>query len=358
MGERVSMHGGRAKGRKHNFREFDTSKVEHINTEKSKDNLYYDLTGGDFLPMPEGFKMPEGEILRTEYDRLYSEGLKRQNERYTRSGHKERCKTLDDLLTNAKTRPNEVILQVGSKNDIPLPADVFCTAVERYVDRVNAFCEEKGIGHRFLSCAIHFDETTPHAHIKETYHAQTKAGILPKQEECFRQAGLPLPKPEEKEGRYNNRKITFDGARREIWQEVCKELGIEVITEPRPSRKRKEKADYIAECQDKRQAVLDATQRSLEGAYIDLGNGEKLDVLELTTALKMHPSQEVIGEYREALKGLGEFGRYALQHLREVEERASVTREDYERNINYGEPEEQTTDAWDGWDGWDPGDDD
>lgn len=46
------------------------------------------------------------------------------------------------------------------------------------------------------------------------------------QEKALREAGIELPDPSKPEGRYNNRKITFDKMRREMFQEICLKHGL------------------------------------------------------------------------------------------------------------------------------------
>ena len=56
------------------------------------------------------------------------------------------------------------------------------------------------------------------------------------QEKALREAGIELPDPSKPEGRYNNRKITFDKMRREMFQEICLKHGLKIEVEPRPQR--------------------------------------------------------------------------------------------------------------------------
>lgn len=56
---------------------------------------------------------------------------------------------------------------------------------------------------------------------------------------------IELPKPDEKVGRYNNRKITFTEEIRKIWYDVIKEHDIELYEEVKnPSQKYIKTLDY------------------------------------------------------------------------------------------------------------------
>lgn len=77
------------------------------------------------------------------------------------------------------------------------------------------------------------------------------------QEKALREAGIELPDPSKPEGRYNNRKITFDKMRREMFQEICLKHGLKIEVEPRPQRqKHKSVHEYKREQSEKEVAVL------------------------------------------------------------------------------------------------------
>lgn len=245
--QKATFQAGRCSGTKHNFGEYNRQDyVQH--PEKTGSNLCYDLRSGEMLPLPAGEACEEG-IIRGAYTVLYSEGLEARNARYRASRHEERCKGIEELYKAPKTRPKETILQIGNVDEHATEEQLI-RAVELYVERVQKYCEEHGIKHQFLSCAIHLDESTPHAHIKEVYSAVDSHGhLMPMQEECFRQAGVQLPDPAAPEGRYNNRTITFDSMRRDMFEGICMELGIELDRERRSGRKHMERQAYIVEQQ-------------------------------------------------------------------------------------------------------------
>lgn len=321
MAKRVTFHSGRVKGSKHNFREFDISKSDHIDAKRTVNNLNYNLYKQDeIIPMPQGVMIPEKTICSDAYTELYNAGLEALNGRYRASGHKERCKTMEHLLTSSKTRPNEIILQVGKIFDTIRP-ELFCRAVENYIVNVNDYCRQNGVKHEFLSCSIHLDESTPHAHIKETYAAYTKDGnLMPLQEECFRQAGMSLPDPEQPEGRYNNRKITFDQKRREIWQETCKNLGIEIETNPGISTKELKKKDFI------QRKILAWTKQQLpqimgmiENARQQMADAGVLDLsYKYLEVLKVQDKSTYDEIMRNGIQGVDDTFREVVSNINEV----------------------------------------
>ena len=52
----------------------------------------------------------EGEL--EYYRRRYLKGLEARNERYTKQGHKERCKTIEELYMGDKTCPTETLFRL------------------------------------------------------------------------------------------------------------------------------------------------------------------------------------------------------------------------------------------------------
>ena len=55
------------------------------------------------------------------YEELFGESLAAQNERYTKSGHAERCKTIDEYRKSARTCPEETIVQLGNRSSSVSP---------------------------------------------------------------------------------------------------------------------------------------------------------------------------------------------------------------------------------------------
>ena len=112
MAQRSTLRGQRCEGTKHNFREFDVAASDHIDPSRVDQNQYFDLTtytGGMLLPMPPG--ACENDLIHTTYAKEYGIGLNLQNEAYRKQGHKERCKTLEQLEHGKQTRPMEYIFQ-------------------------------------------------------------------------------------------------------------------------------------------------------------------------------------------------------------------------------------------------------
>lgn len=246
--QRGTLRGERCEGTHHNFREFDTTQADHINDELVQFDEFFDLTDfdGELMPLPSDFAC-EGDLIHKVYSENYAEGLALQNAMYVNQGHKERCKTLEKLEHGKQTRPMEYIFQLGNMHNHPT-GDELKTAFEQYLTKLLQYCKENNVKCHLISAALHVDEKTPHIHYKVTFSADlSRGGQLPRQEECFRQSKLELPNPAQKEGRYNNRLMTFTEHCRELELEVFRGLGYEIETKPRPNMRHLKTRDYYTQ---------------------------------------------------------------------------------------------------------------
>ena len=109
---RAGKHG--AYNPKHNDREFDEENSEHIDAERTKFNVYWDCYQGYSLPNAENkrTKFTFTEVEKAYYVEHYSEHVDGQNERNRKARHYDRVKTIDGILTNTKTCPEETLLQL------------------------------------------------------------------------------------------------------------------------------------------------------------------------------------------------------------------------------------------------------
>lgn len=261
---RVSMHNGRGSS-KHNDRSFLKSwthderqeKAGHIDHTKTKDNFYWATSNAD-KKYQDGATFEEVEL--SYYEKFFGRALEQTNNNYIRQGHPERVKTMADWYKSKQKAPFETILQVGDMNSNVDPE----TFKKMVFDYVNNLAKVYGQNIRVLDVAIHFDETSPHAHIRQVY--AYKDGDLTKigQAKALEQLGIELPDPTKKVGRTNNRKMTLDRSLRQEWQNIAKSYGFEIETEPRVGIRHKEKEDFIDSQIAKKQAELDRLNKSIE----------------------------------------------------------------------------------------------
>jgi FtsZ-binding cell division protein ZapB len=241
------MHNGRgrnAKGFKvrHNDRDFDTSRAEHINPEPERKNRYFIVEAdGTVNNHPQiSFETHEKRM----YNHLFSETLSKQAERHIKSGHRERIRTPDQYRTAIRTCPEETILMLGTRE---------CHADKQaFIKAVNRWCQQMqtayGTHWRLLDGALHFDESTPHCHIRAVWTAEGKDGLQVSENQALRALGIQRPDPEQPEGKHNCPKQTFTRQSRELWIAAAREFGIEIEDIPEmPGKATRTKEEYIAQ---------------------------------------------------------------------------------------------------------------
>lgn len=183
------------------------------------------------------------------YEEHYSQALELTNKNSLDHRHPERVRTMEQVMTSKRTRPEEVILQIGDMNEAP-DFRAFIICVNDYWARLREWNREHGDHMHILDFAIHADETTIHAHMRRVWDYEDANGVRRiGQNKALEAAGVELPDPSKPVGRYNNRKITIDQTFRKMWQEVCIKHGLDIETEPRPGRRHRETNQFVIDQQ-------------------------------------------------------------------------------------------------------------
>ena len=218
---RATIHSGRfanASG-KHNDRSFDLDKAEHIDKSLTAENqnwcVYKNMT------------FDEAEHLF--YAENFGEMINDINERAERSRHLERRTSADKLLKSKKTQPEEIIFQIGNKEN--------CADRQILISVYNDFYKwhKKKFGEHVkdLDMSLHVDEASAHIHVRRVWVYDDSKGFKAiGQHKALEQMGYELPKPNEPRGRNNNLKMVYSAECREKWLDLCYEHGIEVEREP------------------------------------------------------------------------------------------------------------------------------
>lgn len=237
------------------------------------------------------------EVEKDFYDLLYKDYLEGQNGRNIVARHKERCRTMDDLRTNKKTCPEETIYQIGNVDGtveyeqlLMITAEFFNTISERYGEHVHV-----------LNWALHLDEGTSHIHERHVFDVINQHGEhQPKQEQALKELGFELPDPSKKEGKYNNRKMSYDAECRKLFLEICKKHGIEIEEEPiYGGKKYLEKQEYIIKKINANYEELKAKYDKVETLYSEaLKENERLTAINDNLEMKI---DDVEGFLKEVL---------------------------------------------------------
>ena len=222
---------------RHNDRNFDISHAEHIDPERTGENIYWNWTGESNISFEDAEKLFYEQHCRTHLDA--------KNARYVAQRHPERVRTMDEYRRNPRTCPEETILMIGNKNEY-IPAktlQAICEALRNW--------EEKQIpGLRVLNMALHVDEQgAPHIHMRKAWIYRDENGVeLISQGKTLERAGIPLPHPDRPQGRNNNRKQTFSKQERQALYEICRGYGLENLLEMQP-RERSKSGQALTEYQ-------------------------------------------------------------------------------------------------------------
>lgn len=265
---------GRIYNANHNCREETRNKENHIDHERTKENWYFQF----FRDRIERHKGGQGgfDVIdheRQRYKELYSDSVKAKNDRYIKSGHKEDCKTTDDLYNNKRTTPMETILQIGNTKTRLDKITTRNTLQQVGAELVN---ELKRTGFYVpLSMAFHYDEQVDHIHLRGTFAYRNKDGHLePNQRQALQGMGFERPNLDEPRDRHNNELVAFSDYVRTRFYDLCEQRGIEIDREVKsPSQRHKDileqKVEQLqAELAEKEQLLEIANKRVKKGISI------------------------------------------------------------------------------------------
>lgn len=257
---RMTIHNGRAGKNgtyspKHNDRQFDTSRAEHIDPERMPGNVYWNWTGKNIT-----FEEAEKAF----YEEHCREHLDAVNQRHREQRHPERVRDMDAYRTARQTCPEETLLMIGNKDE-HLPPKTLRAICEELKD-----WEEKQIpGLKILNMALHVDEQgAPHIHMRRAWIYRDENNVESiAQSKALQAAGVPLPHPDKPAGRHNNRKQVFSAMERQALYEICREYGLESLLEMQPrekSRSGREFEDYKANKAEERAKAAEMRARMAE----------------------------------------------------------------------------------------------
>lgn len=272
MTMRATQHAHRCGSAKHNDRAFDLDKAAHIDQSRVGDNKYFCCYEG----------LPFEEAERKFYAENFQDMINDINERAERARHPERKTNASQLVTAKKTQPEEVIYQIGNKNQ-SITGEQLQAA---YADYIQWHNQRFGRHVKLLSAALHVDETTPHIHERRVWvydHERGFKGIG--QHKALEQLGYTLPDPTKPRSKHNNLKMVYTAECREKWLECCRRRGIEVESEPlkrAPNEQNLAKGDYIIQSQEEQLRQLQERYNTMKAR----GNAIHSDLQTKITALR------------------------------------------------------------------------
>ncbi len=299
----LTRHNGRsgqngAYNPKHNDRRFDVNNSEHIDPERAKQNVYWDCYQGYHFPQDrdqeDKIVYSFEQIERAFYSERYDDFCEAQHERNRKTGHSNRNRTTEDLRLDKKTCPEESLIQIGTMEESVSPEVLAEIAIEFFSEFERRFGEHIHI----LDWSLHLDEATPHIHERHVFDCENRYGeIAPQQEKALEALGFDLPNLDQKPGKLNNRKMTFDATCRALLFDITLKHGLHLNQEPEyGGRAYLEKQDYILMKQKEKLAQkeqqLSETQQNLDQKSYDLFQTEvelrdkQVEVIQASQELK------------------------------------------------------------------------
>ena len=282
---KLTRHNGRS-GRhgaynpRHNDRRFDLENSEHIDQERAKQNVYWDCYQGFHFPIDQEQEdrivYSFEQIERAFYSEHYDDYCEAQHERNRKAGHSNRDRSTEDLWRDKKTCPEESLIQIGTMEKSVSPAVLAEIAAEFFEEFDRRFGDHIHI----LDWSLHLDEATPHIHERHVFDCENRYGeVAPQQEKALEALGFELSYPDQKPGKMNNRKKTFDAACREMIFDICRNHGLHLDHEPEyGGRAYLEKQDYILMKQKEMLAVqnqqIESKEAELEEIIIRIEDTE------------------------------------------------------------------------------------
>ena len=281
---KASMRNGRASksggvyNANHNTLEVTRKGQPHIDDQKFELNRYWKfeqkdrsftihkLDGGKG-----GFDSRKHEL--AVYEKLYKDGLEARNERYTKEGHKDRCKTIKDLYSHPKTAPLETIFQIGNSQmlmDGTMQKEDMREKLTQAWDQTMRQVVAMGRGHVIpLDAALHCEEAVPHIHFRAALGATDKYGhFIPNQNKALEAMGFDGRNPETgQKDRYHNPLVAYTDKVREVFYQECEKLGLTIDREvTSESHRQVEMLAYKCEAARKEVAAAQEQLRQMEVA--------------------------------------------------------------------------------------------
>lgn len=296
---RTTLHNGRknrqgqAYRASHNDRKFDLDKAEHINQERTKENVYWHYLQNENPDMD--FTTAE----KTFYEKHFSESLEARNKSYIRHGNSKQVKSMEQYMQ--EHCPEETIWMIGNSDEM-LPVKF----LQNIWEEQKAWMESEFPQMKILDFAIHVDEQGQnHLHERHVFIGHDKAGQeVVGQNKALAEMGISAPNPEKPIGRHNNAKMTYTAKCREHFQEICKRHGLEIEVQP---RERSEMGLTQAEYKTRREEAAAARAEMRMKAAEQTINGFK--------QIEEQVSQQINDEYGE----LADVGLQKQSELLEID---------------------------------------
>lgn len=305
---RLTQHNARAGKNgnflaRHNDRDFNLTTSDHIDPERSRNNVYGHIYATERPEMT--FKEVEMQF----YTDTFSAALESQNERYRRDGHPERCRTIEDVYKSPRTCPEESIFQIGNRDSTISPEKLLQIYQEYAKQRREDFP-----GVMVLDYALHTDEEgAPHIHERVVWVGHNRDGqATPSQSKALTEMGVCKPHPDRPNSRYNNAKQTYTQFCRHIALSICHSRGLQIETDPQePSRTGLTLLEYKTRQEQERAKT--ARQERLQEQYAK-------QEISLQSQITQHEVEEAAEQLQELQLDIAEQSMYLQKKVQQVKD--------------------------------------
>lgn len=233
---------GKVINAKHNDRNFDVSKADHISENLIDKNViwkYVDVNEGgekeeekkaaEEQKSESEFRETLDEYEEKVYEKYFSTALEKRNEKQIKARHKDRVQNMEQYRLNAKSCPEESIWTIGNR-DNRIEPELLQTIWEEFT----AWHKETYPNVLMLDATLHLDEpnAAPHIHRRDVWRYEVDGHWEISQKEALKAMGIERPDLSKKESKYNNAKMTYTAQTRAKWIEIAEAHGIEIEKEP------------------------------------------------------------------------------------------------------------------------------
>lgn len=313
----------------HNDRNFDVTKSDHINQDRVSWNKYWNIYGYENRSFE--------EIEKMFYEKNYSEHIDAQNQRYIEGRKKNLCVSLNDYYKAHRTRPEDLILQVGDKNQHITGEELWQVAMD-YKEKFN---QAYGAHCKILTMALHMDEATPHIHIRRAWIGEDKYGYAHAScRSALRQMGYDFDETETT--KRNNAKTKFTERERSLFEDACKEHGIDIDVDNREHREHLSVEAYkkkmmSAETQKTQKQMEEEAEKKMQAL---LESERRVHEQQLREQIRLELEEEYEKKKREFEKNNKEIykqhlSRYAQKIIQGVENMAEYDFMDGKIDMDY-----------------------
>lgn len=273
---RLTMHNARkgsygdtkkAFSTKHNDRNYDYSNDDHIDPEKTPDNINWHC----FMGVEKDLTFDQVEAVF--YEAHFEEHLERANLKHLMTRHPQNVKTIEDYRRSTQTCPEETEFMIGKQGDDVDPYEL-ARLVADYID----WEQQTYPNIRTLNFALHVDERgQAHVHQRKVWIAHDENGCeMVGQAKALEEMGVERPKPNKKRSKWNNEKQVFSAIARNKMFELCKAAGYDLEEEPREaSESGLTLLEYKRRQEEKKLKALEQRESDLEAQISDLEKKQK-----------------------------------------------------------------------------------